>query len=294
MSLYDRDYMRAEDWDSYEQSGGSGLGWVARVFGLGEDYDRHPAVVTCSVLLLAVVFSGFWHLVANNFFRNPPSLWEVMMNPAYYEAQFVNNLTYLHSMYVHLTLAEDSLDAHRYYSVLTYPLLHLSVVDLLFRLIGLLAFGVRLESYWGARKTALVMATCTLAGAAVYLVFETDRYAQTLAIPEELFRTLHGLLTTGEPAWGLAGVVFGLATAALVQFPKARVFELPIPVGIAALVYATIDLFGVVNFQGIAPPYGLIAAGALCGGAFGLWGRLRGWWACRQAKSRRPRRKGRR
>ena len=251
-------------------------------------------MVTCSVLLLALVFSGFWHLVASNFFRNPPSLLDVMMNPAYYEAQFASNQAYLQGMYVHLTLSEDSLVAHRYYSLLTYPLLSLSVVDLVFRLIGLLAFGVCVESYWGARKTALAMVACTLAGAAVYLVFETDRYPQDLEFFDGQFLAVRDNLMTGQSAWGLAGLVFGLATAVLVQFPKARMFETPIPAGFAALMYATIELFGVLRFQGIAAPDVLIVAGAVCGGAFGLWGRLSGWRACRQAKSRPSRRTGRR
>jgi hypothetical protein len=126
------------------------------------------------------------------------------------------------------------------------------------------------------------------------LVFETDQYQQALAIPDDLFLAIRGLLATGRPAWGLAGIVSGLLTAALVQFPRARFFGLPVSVRIAALVYATIDLLGVFSFQGLAPPHGLIAAGAACGGTFGLWGRLRGWWACRQATSRRSRRKGHR
>ena len=49
MSLYDRDYMRADDCNSYDQSGGAGSGLLFRLFGWEQNSDRDPAVIGCAV-----------------------------------------------------------------------------------------------------------------------------------------------------------------------------------------------------------------------------------------------------
>lgn len=289
MGLYDRDYMRAGDWDSRREPAGSTLGFLSRLFGGTGVGLQHPVVVTYALALLVLVCSGVWHLAANNFLRRP-SLAEYLVNQQYYDAQWARNLEYVVGMYEHLTLSENGLDGRRHYSLITYPLLHPDLIDLLFRLTGLVAFGICLESYWGARKMAVMVASCVLVGAAVHMAFETSWCQEAVPFLPDWLPAINDLPKTERAASGSSGIVCGMLAAAFVQFPKARLFGLPIPLGLAAVVYATVDLLGVLNFQGAFQPYALIFGGTLCGLTFGTWGRLRCWSACRKTRYRPVRR----
>jgi len=102
----------------------------------------------------------------------------------------------------------------RPWSLLTYALLHGSMLHLLFNLLGLFMFGPPVETRLGGARFIRLYLVSTLGGAVLSLAFAT--------------LTGHGVII------GASAAVFGVMLAFVLDWPDAPVFVFPLPVPVKA------------------------------------------------------------
>jgi membrane associated rhomboid family serine protease len=109
---------------------------------------------------------------------------------------------------------EPARAASRPWSLLTYALLHGSLLHLLFNMLGLFMFGPPVESSLGGRRFLRLCLVSALSGAAVSLAFAAV--------------TGHGVII------GASAAVFGVMLAFVLDWPDAPVFVFPLPIPVRA------------------------------------------------------------
>ena len=107
-----------------------------------------------------------------------------------------------------------ALAASRPWSLLTYALLHGSMLHLLFNLLGLFMFGPPVEASIGGKRFIRLYLVSTLGGAALSLAFAT--------------------VTGPGVIIGASAAVFGVMLAFVLDWPDAPVFVFPLPMPVKA------------------------------------------------------------
>jgi membrane associated rhomboid family serine protease len=107
-----------------------------------------------------------------------------------------------------------ALVASRPWSLVTYALLHGSLLHLLFNMLGLFMFGPPVEANLGGTRFIRLYLVSTLGGAALSLAF--------------VALTGHGVII------GASAAVFGVMLAFVLDWPDAPVFVFPLPVPVKA------------------------------------------------------------
>ncbi|MBS3168368.1 rhomboid family intramembrane serine protease [Candidatus Woesearchaeota archaeon] len=139
----------------------------------------------------------------------------------------------------------SSLVLQQPYTIITSMFLHGSLVHLLFNMVSLAIFGLILENEIGSKRF-------------LYLYFSAGIFASISSIPF-------------YPAvLGASGAIFGIIGSLALLKPKMTiwVYGLPMPMFVAAILYAIIDLLGVFAPSNVANIAHL--AGILVGVLFGL------------------------
>ncbi|WAC71279.1 rhomboid family intramembrane serine protease [Roseateles sp. SL47] len=132
----------------------------------------------------------------------------------------------------------------------TYAFLHGDSLHLFFNMLGLWMFGAELETVWGGKRYAQLLAASALTGAAAQLVF-----------------TL--IMGTSAPTVGISGALFGLLLSYGLMFPDRVIMPLFPPIPMKAKVFVAI--FGALELLlGISGATG-IAHFAHLGGMLGAW-----------------------
>lgn len=264
MGIYDRDYMGADRDNAPRQTelGYTSYSWSPSYSG-DPEWGR-PVTVTTVCVLVSIV-SGAWNLVAHHFYSRPDFI-EYSLNQKCYQETWQEHEEYLQTMEANFTLSPSWSPKGRYHALLTYPLLIFRPVDFGFRIFGLIAFGVALERLWGSRKVALLVFGAALTGGLTYLFFQADWSGVAGDKIGPAVAELQTWFSSKDVCSGLASVVWALVVSAAIGLRRERFWGTPLPFWCAALVYAAVDLFGVLNFGGQNPPYAL----QLGGGVFGI------------------------
>lgn len=119
------------------------------------------------------------------------------------------------------------------WQVLTFPLLHVNVLNWLFNMMMLYYFGSELEGIWGERRYIQFILACVLMAAAVYLVL-------TLLPP------LLGWAFPAVPLYDSSSMAFGFLVAAGILFPHRPIqlfFVLQVTQRVAAWIFFGISVF---------------------------------------------------
>ena len=139
----------------------------------------------------------------------------------------------------------------------TYAVLHRSVLELFFNMLGLWMFGADLERLWGWKRFAQFLLACVLSAAvmALLLMWVTGAYYAS--------------------STGAAAALFGMLFATGMLFPDRTIMPLfpPIPMKMRTflIVFGAIVLVSIVGFE-----RNLVELSVL-GGALGAWLHIRYW-----------------
>jgi membrane associated rhomboid family serine protease len=116
------------------------------------------------------------------------------------------------------------------WQVVTYGLLHASILHLVFNMLGLWMFGADLERLWGPKRHLQFIAASVLAGALAQIIV-------TAFVP------------TAGPTVGISGGLYGLLLGYALQFPR-RQFDLVglLPMFLLMLPFQIAHIAGIVLY----------------------------------------------
>lgn len=144
--------------------------------------------------------------------------------------------------------AEGVLSGH-IYSLITYPFLSHSIIEVILNCLMLWMMGSEFEDNWGRNRYLKFLFTTILGGASIYLLI--------------VFIFFQGSSIFAFPLTGLSGVVASLCMAYAVIYPD-RIFSFMMIFPIKAKYFCMI-LVVIALYQGIASPLGIGAWGQLGG-----------------------------
>ena len=139
---------------------------------------------------------------------------------------------------------------------LTSIFLHASFSHLLFNMFSLFFFGIYLEKMVGRAVFLVIFLLSGVAGSFGYLLTAVDPFG---------------------PGLGASGAVYGVMGALAVLAPRMMIFVygfLPLPMIVAAALYALLDFAGLFVPSGVA--HGAHLGGMFVGGIYGFY--LRSRW----------------
>ena len=119
------------------------------------------------------------------------------------------------------------------WQLVTFPFLHVNVLNWLFDMLMLYYFGAQLEEIWGRRRYIQFLLACTLAAAAVYLLLS-------------LVPALLGAYAGPAPLIDASSIGLGMLAAFGVLFPHRRIqlfFVLDVTMLQAVWIFLGIDVF---------------------------------------------------
>jgi membrane associated rhomboid family serine protease len=146
------------------------------------------------------------------------------------------------------------------WQLLTYGLMHGSVMHLFFNAIGLFQFGAALEQTWGSKRYAYFLLVCVVGAGLIQLgVASLD------------------LMNTGPyPTVGISGGIYGLLVGYAMYYPNQRIMLLLPPIPMKARTFVIV--FGVIELVlGVTGTRTGIAHFAHLGGALFGWLMIRYW-----------------
>jgi membrane associated rhomboid family serine protease len=158
-----------------------------------------------------------------------------------------------------------------WWQLVTHMFMHVSVMHLVFNMLGLFFFGRMLENVWGAKRFLIYYFVCGLGAAAIYLGWETwnavselnrayngdgwnhlQDYAANFDRVGQYSPSVFGLLFA--PMIGASGAVFGLLMGAALLFPNTTIYiygAIPVKLKWLAIIYGVIEIYsGYSNAQG--------------------------------------------
>lgn len=118
----------------------------------------------------------------------------------------------------------------RPYIIITSMFLHANFFHLLFNMYALFLFGTFLEQRIGARRFLITYLSCGIAAALIGGMFY-------------------------DSALGASGAVFGVIGALIILLPNLRLlffFAIPMPLWVAGIIFAAIDLYGMAGQTNVA------------------------------------------
>ena len=144
--------------------------------------------------------------------------------------------------------AEQVLHGH-IYTLITYPFLSRSIIEVILNCLMLWLMGSEFEANWGSRRYLNFLVSVVVGGGLLYLVV--------------CFLFFKSTLVYAFPLVGLSGIVSALCVAYAVIFPD-RIFSFLMIIPVKAKYFCLI-LVAISLFQGLSGPLGVGAWGQLGG-----------------------------
>lgn len=160
---------------------------------------------------------------------------------------FALSMTRGTGLYHLMGLSADNVMSGHVYTMLTYPFLANSIIELILNCLMLWMMGSEFEENWGAKRYLSFMLATTIGAALIYLLINI------------LFFQGHPVYE--YPLTGLSGIVAALCMAYAVIYPD-RIFSFLMIIPVKAKYFCML-LVVIALYQGISSPLGIGAWGQL-------------------------------
>lgn len=171
----------------------------------------------------------------------------IIISAAFFILDFIFSKTGMGSLTSLFGLSASHLMSGHIYSLITYPFLSHSIIEVILNSLMLWLMGSEFEANWGVRRYLSFMGTLILGGALLYLAV--------------VFLFFQNSVVYSFPLTGLSGIVGSLCLAYAVIYPD-RIFSFLMIIPVKAKYFCMI-LVVISLYQGIASPTGVGAWGQL-------------------------------
>ncbi|KAI4128063.1 MAG: hypothetical protein LQ341_006719, partial [Variospora aurantia] len=159
------------------------------------------------------------------------------------DAQVTKKRDYSHRKFIdrNLVFSRENYESGRWWTMITYSVVHFHAVHLALNMLALASFGPRSVAMFGLPSTAVMWVGSSVAGSWAYLAGNEYKTKQVKSgvPPKEInifgLRLPRGQPSVSEPEWkalGSSSSVLGLLAAVACAQPRTPIYLFPIPVAI--------------------------------------------------------------